>query len=1171
MSVKKSIKTRAPRKRFRLLLLALSAVGAILFFLPNLLAWSPVLNIAQDAVNRRVPGAVQVGSCAIGWQKGVRCQGVQYEYPEQGVRLAAASLQSDKGLLALLLAPHYLGEITLDQPAVTVRAGLVQTNEAGLSGVDGGSVRRSPEMAAQPDRIIDPWWERTSFRFRVSNGRVALVQQSGISREMIRELDLQSTLVEGTVNYTLSFQSGASQGHARAEGFVNLPSRSMSMKDMLVSRTGLDIKGLDIAPFLEFAASRTDLPSGSGVLDAAIQVDTAGIENVKVLGETNLTNLHLTGGFLGPDQPSLKTVQFTFNGSRNAKEGWRLSTLDLQSEPVTFKAQGQMESNLVSLTAKGAVHLPFLSAQTPHLLAFSDATALQEGSLDFSLAVTGTPQKAEVKADCRTTQLKLIHGGQPVSWNTPLTLLVDGLYDQGQVSFREVQMDAPFLQATGHGGKDDFTFQASADLEQMSKEMKKLFAFDVTGKGALTANGYSRRAEDGRYSIGALLRVKDLSLQQKGAPLVPAHDFSLNWHAVLPPTLQRQGGFDSFALESRSWPGQFSLEALQAKGGQDPQQTSFETKGKVDIQRLQTLARAFHLPWPRADLEGHCTFAGTGLVEKGRLTLHTLDGTAEGLGIALGEGTLKQSSATFALDSRVAAPGDTVAVRGLVVAEDWQDLAQKNRPELTIDWQQKKMQFRHLALNSDDIAMGVALQWDNWQKPWRNLDFAGSGKIRAALFCSCLQMMGLAPQDMAAQGAFQAELTANAAKEGPLLADLALHSDDFALVQGKKKIYADPALHLTATLAGKGPAQTEVVISSADLQTALFRAEGTGVIKYEGSPQLEFTGQLLPNFAFLSKTLTSAVDQPLVLTGQRPGPFRLSVPLTSSPAPRDIGFHMNLLADQLLYRGLELQKLDIPVDWHKGVWQANLSSDLYGGTLTLRPLWDPGAKRPEIRFPLSSAILAGVQLRPSLVDNLLAPFHPLFGVLTVPEGTIDLQLNQFSKPVQGGNGRSPAFTVVSRLHQLSLKAQDPLKELLDLCGLDAKTLRLNTETITCKGQDGRIVCAPVILMSGDTRIPLSATTGMDGSIDYQLQLPITEQLVGREAYALVRGSTVKASISGTVAAPRFNRKAFVAAVARQVKQAQARASMPLGGHGPVQAVPPDIEDTASSGIDRSAK
>ena len=1094
-----------------------------------LLRWPAVLQAGLGYLNRESPGTLQIQSCTVGWIRGLQCRGLRLDLPGQGMQVQAKALDSDKGILAFVFAPHYLGELTLAQPTFvfTPKADKTATPEDASFQEEDASKRQAEPVdrfRQQPVR----WWERTAFRLRVFAGSAFLQREAGPPLELATAISLAGSLTEGTATYALNFQSGPVSGQVRAEGFLNLPSDRLRFFEALVSKTELTITNVELKPFLELGAARAHLPTGSGLLDANLHVDTAGSAEIKVLGDVQLADLNLAGGFLGQDKPVFDSVRLAFNSSRKRQEGWRLTTLKLESAPLQFDAQGQVDAQTVSIQAKGAVNLPVLAKQIPQTLLLEENTELEEGNLDFSLGLTGTPQHIKARADCLTSALKIRSKGQPFQWQSPLKIGLEGGYEPGQIKVDSLQIATPFLEVTGSGDSDGYTVKAAADLEQMSQELHKLFAIDYAGKGKLTAEGLLQPREDSDGRQLALQgTITGLELLHQGKTVMPAHDFRLQGHTSARGLSLRQWRLEQLALDVTFWPGRIVLATQQDRPAAQSSPLVLQASANLDLAKATALGRALGVPLPPGQWRGDLALNADASLEHDQTVFHSLAATVQGLQWQTEADSLKQSSLLLTLDKSVGAGNnEKMAVRELVVAKDWQEYAEQDKPFFRVDWKHRSIEWRHLLIKSEDLVLQTMARWHDWRQPQHNFQCAGNTRAQANLLVKLLNSTGVVPREVDAQGDIQAELDIQSQGEGPIIGDLSLQSDNLTLLQGNKKLNADRKLQLKTSFK-QDPAHADTVdLTASTLRTPLFRAEGSGRLQWTASrPELVMQGQCFPNYEILSSRLASSTRLPLTLAGTQSGPFQLTLPLGRSQSVQDIRWRLTLPVESLRWRNVVIKKFELPLEYSKETLQAELATDFSGGKLALQPRWHLGAAHPGMVIP-AARILTGATPTPMLTGEVLTYLHPLLGLLATPAGALDFQLKQFAVPLQPGTALSPSFSAVVELAQPSLQPMGILKELLALSGLGGKELRLQQRTLTCKGSDGRIVCDPVAIMAGEKTIKLKAVTGFDGSIEYGLQWPLSRPSLGEARSDALAEETLKVAITGTLAAPRYNRQEF---------------------------------------------
>ena len=1133
-------------KRRSVIIAASLVIGVLLFFLPSLLCLKPVVRSTLGSINRQLPGSLAVQACSLGWWQGIHCEGLSYEDPALGVRLTAPKLTGDKGLFVLMVAPQYLGEITIDQPVVTLLAqptggDTTRHNEAAAVSPGG-----PPVLAQESAAVGPPWWERLTFRGKVTKGLVVLDQAQGLKQEIARDIDFKGSLAVGTVNYAFAFRSGleGQEGTLRAEGFINLPTARQSLFDALISRTEVEIKGLEIAAFLDLAASRWNFPKGNGVLDATCQVATAGIDDLEMQGETALKGLHLSGGFLGLDQPTVDQFLFKFKGSHKGKEGWRLTTLNLASDPVRFEANGSYDRAMAALTAKGSLNLPVLTAQLPHLLSLHEQTTFKEGAVDFALNVSGTPEEFAMQADCRTGRLTVAHKGLSFSWNTPLALVAEVDRRRGDTVVRTLQAHTPFLDAQGGGGANDFNFRATIDLGRMFEELGKIFALDVHGKGKMAVTGSSKKQDDGRYRLDTRIGIGDFSLARGGAPFRPPHDFLLTGEAWAPPSFFQQGTFTSLQIKGDSWPGKISFFTQKSNPESGKEQTSCSIQGQIDLERMNSFFYGLVGVAPPCKLSGTVSFDSSGGWENKILFLDALDGKIAKLAVT-GKGySLQEPQVSVSLANKGPVGANPFVVSELMVADNWQDFIEKERPFIRADFQRQRLDLRHLTLKAAGMTARGSLLLGNWRQPQRDFVAEVSGQPNATFLTTLFKAAGWLAKDLSLKGRAQATLKVKPSGEQKMLTELAVQMEPFELFRGKKKIFADPRLLLKATLLG---GDDEVAIPAFLLQTTPLQLAGTGLLQRTRAPaSLELQGAMTPDLSFFSDLLTSATGQKVALVGKQEGVFLFSSPINLPVDVQQMTLAARIPVDSFRFKGLELRQFDMPVEINRGKLRAVIAGELSGGRVELQPQWDSGARRLEVSLPSFSQILQDFPLLQPLVAGVLAKMHPLFGVLAQPEGLIDVRLNSFSWPMNAKGMQSPVFKATIGLGKMQLKPTKALQELFDLGGIDYKELQFKERDVACEGDGARILCAPLHLLAGEAEIGISGSIGRDRTLDYLVQMPLTEHLAGKVQLPVQQGASVNVAIIGTLEAPVFDQQALLTQVAgRLTKTAAEKPEQPL--------------------------
>jgi hypothetical protein len=939
----------------------------------------------------------------------------------------------------------------------------------------------------------------------------------------------------GSVNYELHLRSASQEGFVRAKGFINLPLAGQPFLETLISRSELEVSELELADFLDLAASRSNVPRGRGVLNATFHLNAAGIEDFEISGETSLRGVQLTGGMLGEEHPLLDRLDFTFKGSHRREEGWRLSTLDLQSEQIRLTASGSLDRQAVSLVAKGSVNLPAIAAQTPRLLGLHQKTTITEGTADFSFDVMGGTEALAIRADCRTDRLRLVHQDREYWWNSPLDLLAEVDYSQEKMVFRTLRVLTPFIEARGSGGLDDFTLQADGDFDLMSQELGKIFALNVHAKGRAALLASSRKREDGGFGLETRISIDDFTLSRGQASLLPAHDFILTGKIDAAPSFVRDGALRSLQIDADSWPAQITIRAedMQRSAGQAENNCSL--KGTVDLSRLSRVARGLSDAFSSSDVKGVLKFDGAGRCEGRQIAVQSLNGTVEPLAVVGAAYTLHEPRVVFGLGGTQRLDGRTVAVGDLLVAENWQDFGAIKQPRFLIDGDRHRLEVRNLECSSARASLAADLLIEDWRQPAAGYSAAIRGETDGALLADLGRRAGWFPSDLTVKGRARAALATVSGQRHEARTDVSVQMEKFALLRGKKELFVDPRPILRVSLLSGGQDTKTVTIPSFFLHTDPLRIEGAGLVARNDPPTLELQGRMTPDFALVTPFLTPVIGRELFVTGNRAGDFLLSLPLAWPAKAEQLTFTAQLPLDSLRFQGIKLQQLTLPVDLNRGKLRFSIDQKLNDGRIALYSLWDLAAPKPLLTLPPATQLLKDVALKPPLV-NSLGRIHPLFGILAQPRGTVDLRLDSFSVPMTAQGPQQPVFTAIIALDRIKFKATDVLRTMLDLDGFDQEWFRCKERELICEGKNGRVSCAPVHLLAGKVEIGLRGYGDKDGSLHYRVQMPVGKQLADKAQLIVQTEATVEAEIRGTRDQPIFDQAAFLTGLANQLRK-----------------------------------
>jgi hypothetical protein len=177
---------------------------------------------------------------------------------------------------------------------------------------------------------------------------------------------------------------------------------------------------------------------------------------------------------------------------------------------------------------------------------------------------------------------------------------------------------------------------------------------------------------------------------------------------------------------------------------------------------------------------------------------------------------------------------------------------------------------------------------------------------------------------------------------------------------------------------------------------------------------------------------------------------------------------------------------------------------------------------PRARRAVTAKGRASGPLTQELVDTLLAGVNPLFQGSTALGGTVTLDL----RSCRVEPGLPPAQGVAADMDVLfkdiKLGLGPSLRELLGMINVKERVYEAKQLPVHVTVQDGRVQMDPVELVIEKQPVIVGGWVAFDGTVNYQVEVPVTERLVGAAAGRVLKGTSIKIPVSGTVEEPRLD-------------------------------------------------
>ena len=522
------------------------------------------------------------------------------------------------------------------------------------------------------------------------------------------------------------------------------------------------------------------------------------------------------------------------------------------------------------------------------------------------------------------------------------------------------------------------------------------------------------------------------------------------------------------------------------------------------------------------EVTGSAEVAGAAAFEQRRLDLKGIEGVVRDLALAREGKAIREPEVRMAAELHVDLPGRSVACPGASLKLSSGTIAAK---DVTVaDWGDL----------TRDVAGNISA----------SLDVAG-------LLETVADYVPL-PQDMSPAGKLDLKATV-ARREGGWDANLRAASHDLKIARPNAPDIAlgDVELLAQGTAAPAGPT---VTFDPIRLSSDFLGVEGR--LALGGAPperRLEAGGSLEVDFNRIGSLLSEMTGWDVELRGRQSRPFHVVADLSGEDwrqALRSVQAEAGVALERFAFGGVQAESVAAESDAGEGRVAVEVTGTVNEGELRLPLALDLTGRPPALAVPPGSQILANVKLTDQMANVILARAAPVFmGALTI-QGTTGVDCQSFRVPLERGLLQTGAVTAGLSFQEVSFGSAGVLNSVLSLVNLGDRVARLPDQRVEVALQGGRMHQGRLELYVDKYLLLASGSVGLDKSLDYLIEVPITEELIGSgDTYDLLRGQTLKVRVTGSLGAPKIDRDTIRENVQSLIREAAGRMLFKRGLEG----------------------
>ncbi len=506
---------KSPGRRWPVVVVVLLA---FVWFLPAIVAHSPLLGWILKLATADLNGSVAVQSASLGWLAPVEARGVEVRDAAGKPLLALPSVIGDRPLLKILWNYRNLGAFRLAGPTLTV---LLRDDGSNVEDVLAKYLVAEKTEAEQPAAapfevaveilegqatVAD---ERTGLAWRIENfaakfGRSA-ADGGTTAVELSAQLpEAQAPGASGSIAAAMKMSASATEGTAKIESFP------LAMLRALAARfaPGTTLTGR-LSSEIRIAAGSGPTPNAANPCAAHATLRLAGFS--------------LAAPFLQGDVVRLDRLEAAGQGA------WQPGRVMIENATLDCDCGRAALSGVVPLGGKegfsvaallgerqdfsGQIDLARLAQLLPATLRLRPDLRIDGGAVQWAASCRPEPTGAQWHAHIESANLTAMRAGRRIVWEKPIRVKLDAHAPAGADASRTVidqlRCESDFLALEAAGDADNLNATLAFSLQKLAEQLGQFVEF---GKLQFAGEGSGRlawrRTPERRFDANANVEIR---------------------------------------------------------------------------------------------------------------------------------------------------------------------------------------------------------------------------------------------------------------------------------------------------------------------------------------------------------------------------------------------------------------------------------------------------------------------------------------------------------------------------------------------------------------------------------------------------------------------------------------------------------------------------------------
>ncbi len=1161
-----STRRKPARKKRRIWPWALLALVLFVFFLPTIVGSTSLRQTAVDYALGDFDGKVTIDKVSLGWFSPIKIEGVKLFHQDAAPIISIASIKSSKPLFKFLTGDDY-GEIEISKPLINV------VLHANGSNIEDAIVKLLPTQADDDSDTT----KLPTLSVKCVDGVANVVSTTAneswtidsfnvVARTSMDEIPLA---IDGECRFLMD---GDPIGGLAYSAQVDNGAETLTFSSAQLALSSHNLPLALVAPiFQRFVGPTTTIGHMTSELQLAYDANSTQVA-------INVNRLEVIGaGIAAPEfigQDKLYTETLTARGQVNlSPQQISADQFELVCDFGNIKANGVFDANqLNNLVAGGELlNTPFsmsgkidiarVAGMIPNTLQLYDDLNINSGVISFHASSTqqdeSQPRRIVLNVD--SANIRARRGNQDIVWQKPLRLVGTVNQSNGQLAFEDVRVISDFLTIGGEGSLGKGRFDVGGDLAKLVDRVGQ-FA-DLGGlqmSGKLTGSLGWEFLDDGSTKVGSTAPI-DRSIQLSGR--FDVTNPIINWPQLPQWNPQRIS---------------VQMQDIQLQGIGNSGEKLQVKRARFDVQ-VGTEQLIAALSEPVADFWN---------AESWKLNCQMTGELAGWLGHAKNFVDIGNINGSGQLELSCVAMLDANSLRmnrmqfevqpfgfdgyGMTVKEPKVD----GKTNLTYDLTNGQLVFKNfsatgksISVNGQEfkirVAENVALdgtvffhgdvnrvaEWYGLSTKPTDIYWYGNAKGSVA-FNSNTKQIG---------GKVEALITDLVAGQKVAVAGRSRTPSNLVSQKTEwKELWREPKVNINSNLV-LGADYDSVAFKNLKVNSSSLQMSTQGTIhQLTGAMITDLSGSWNPNWQLVNSLLDAYTGKRVKFTGGVARPFVMKGPIFAPEGTQNAAWISPQLQIQTAIGWEKAEVLKLPLGRNRLAINLNQSFvdlnvhpiSVGGGKLQLSPRLDLRSESPWL--VVGQGVIADqIELTPETCRNWLKFIAPLAADATSAHGKFSVSTSGVHMPLMDplnvearGLVRLSEVTIgAGPLAEQLLATANQLKLLLKPGSTqspkaNSSWLQMGQQDIPVAIQNRRVYHDGLTINHKEIQIRTKGSVGMDQTISLVAEIPIVDSWIAGEPWlAGLRGQSISIPVSGTVTAPRLDRRAIQQLSQQLIRQA----------------------------------